>query len=395
MDHIIIMSGLGLWSMNEKSGAPSFYNTIKGYIRNGWNTHLIHISNSKKGSIPGLDYQIINDPFENKVFIRGVGFFTKYLRHAILTKRLAEKTSDVLKEIPPSDRVVIYAYEIEAVSAAKKVATQYHLPLVTRFQGTILSDERRILFKRMRLALHYKALSTKADLIIMTNDGTQGDRILKKLGNTSKLLFLLNGLDKPQLVNREEVLTDISEERKILLTVSRLVNWKRLDRAINAMTEVIKKHPESLLVIVGDGDERSKLEELVRDLGLKDYVRFEGAQPHEKVDAYMQRSDIFLSLYDLSNMGNPLFEAMMNGMPIITTDVGDTSSIVENGINGILLDHKSLSKHDIAEKITYLLENKELSTRLGINAKNYANENFYSWRERIDRETIEVSKLLS
>jgi len=91
------------------------------------------------------------------------------------------------------------------------------------------------------------------------------------------------------------------------LFASRLVYWKRLDRALELACHLRPKVPDLLLVIVGDGTDRPRLEAEAVRLGVSDSVRFAGAVAHTQMPVFYQTADVFGSLYDLSNAGNPLF----------------------------------------------------------------------------------------
>jgi glycosyltransferase involved in cell wall biosynthesis len=64
---------------------------------------------------------------------------------------------------------------------------------------------------------------------------------------------------------------------------------------------------------------------------------FEGAVQQQDVVRYLHAADVFLSLNDLSNVGNPLLEAMACGKPIVTVDSGTTGQLIHDGETGILL----------------------------------------------------------
>ena len=147
-----------------------------------------------------------------------------------------------------------------------------------------------------------------------------------------------------------------------------------------------------MLVVVGDGPKREALEQLAEQLGVREYVRFEGAVPHAEVPKYMAAADIFLSFYDWSNVGNPLLEAMMAGKCIVTLNNGDTGDFVRNGENGILLDYEDLP--NLPRVINKLLADEYLRLYLGANARKFAKQHFWSWKERLDAEIKEVKKLL-
>ena len=106
----------------------------------------------------------------------------------------------------------------------------------------------------------------------------------------------------------------------------------------------------------------------------------------------MIASDAFLSFYDLSNVGNPLLEAMMCKKPIITLDNGDTGKIIKNKINGILLSVDEIDK--IPEMMTLLIEDKEFATKISNGARKTADDEFWTWKERINSELLIVENLL-
>ncbi|MFI3115579.1 MAG: hypothetical protein R3Y12_05515 [Clostridia bacterium] len=101
------------------------------------------------------------------------------------------------KYIPQNKNTIIYGYENGQVIPAKIISKLYKLPLVTRFQGTALvKNKKHNIINRIRAFPAYEALKIKADLTIMTNDGSKGDRILKEVQkNANKNLFMINGLD--------------------------------------------------------------------------------------------------------------------------------------------------------------------------------------------------------
>lgn len=231
----------------------------------------------------------------------------------------------------------------------------------------------------------------------MTNDGTQGDKVLQQLGvDMRKVRFWLNGVDWNlfrSMPDPEQVKEFLGVSGKhVLMCISRLVSWKRVERSIEALPGIVEQYPNTVLIIVGDGPERRRLEQLATALGVKEHVRFEGAIPHSEVPKYLAAADIFLSFYDWSNVGNPLLEAMMAGKCIVTLNNGDTAKFIKNGENGILLEYEDLPR--LPEVIKNLLANEELRNRLGANARKFAEKNFWSWEERIEAEIAEVSRLI-
>ena len=400
MNSVIFYSWLSLWSMKNKSGAPSFYKTVELYVKKGWNVYLV--TNEEKNRyidlLPPERVFVVPKYKTDEVFVN-----TKLNKASIFIRQMhyteyAKKVTQKILESNITCKFVLYAYEIYGVKVAKWASTTYGIPCVSRFQGTILDGIKDTIWNRVRYYPHFQALGEETDLIIMTNDGTRGDSVLKNLKNkTRNIKFWVNGLD---LIGSKEKYDysdfrqeyGLKKEQKVLLTVSRLERWKHVERAIFALDEVVKEYENISLVIVGDGAHRPDLEKLVEQLHLEKNVIFVGSIPHDQVYHFIANCDIFLSLYDLSNVGNPLLEAMCLGAPIITLANGDTGKFVENYKNGILLNTDELSLVPI--KILEILHNKQLENSLREHAMEFANRNLYTWEKRMDMEYSEVEKLL-
>ena len=291
---------------------------------------------------------------------------------------------------------LVYGYEIYGVSVAKKLAMKYRKPLVTRFQGTFLrswEEKYGLEYCRKKFKLHYKALSTDANLIIMTNDGTEGDKTLRSLHNDRNMRFWRNGFDFSPLPNtKDDLRKQLNLDKDVFYTVSvcRLAKWKRCERIVEAYKN-IKLHSNTIKhIFVGDGEERRKLEEMISDYCLTEYFVFCGSQPHEKVKEYLQASDVFLSFFDSTNSGNPLIEAIKINLPIVTYDVGDTKDVISDGENGFLLEEPDPVQ--IARKIELLYVDESLRNKL-IEGTKQSSAMFYSWDTRVSNEFEELQKL--
>ncbi|HJD24790.1 MAG TPA: glycosyltransferase family 4 protein [Firmicutes bacterium] len=399
MKRIIFFSRLSLWSMDNNKGAPSFQKTVQGYADAGWEVILVTptMPYDVSHSLGNVRHETYSVPFSFATTeIRKIGYFFK-LFNTWASYSAMKKIGK--KYLNSNTDTVLYAYEIGAVKPVKQLSRRYKLPWVTRFQGTILSDTAYTLFNRIRYYPHFYALHQSADITIMTDDGTLGDKVLERAGNHSKQIFFWkNGVDiaKTQATT-DEILSlrkqyGLRQDEPVLLTVSRLASWKRVDRAIRALAQVIQAKADCKLIIVGDGDSRPDLEKLVQSLSLEKSVYFAGAVDHDDIYKYLGMADIFLSLYDLSNVGNPLLEAMCCAKPIITLNVGDTSSLIKHEQNGILLDPKDENK--ISESILRLLNDPSFAAALGNAAKEYADSHFWDWDTRIATEVDIVGNML-
>jgi glycosyltransferase involved in cell wall biosynthesis len=394
---VLIISDNPVWSMGRGRGSSSFAHTIQGYLDGGWRVCFIsgHKASTAETGFPG-EFQVRSFDARSLKGLsawRKVDFIVRSLWWlyfqcaagvAALMWRLNRKFD------------LICGYETCAAPVSKILSKAWNIPLVLHCQGTLLGDFRRAKCWKARAWIHVLAMKIRADLIVMTDDGSQGDKVLRILGaDMDRVRFWLNGIDvrmfqEPR--NRSEAKTQLNlASRFIRLTSSRLVSWKRVDRAIRALPGVIEALPDTRLIVLGDGPARPALEHLARDLGVGAHVRFEGAVRREMLPLYYVAADVFLSLYDLSNVGNPLFEAMLAGKCTVTLDTGDTGKFIRNGNNGILLS--SLDLPGLSRTIINLLQNEELRDTLGNSAQKYAEANFWTWEDRMAAEMAEIDRL--
>ena len=134
---------------------------------------------------------------------------------------------------------------------------------------------------------------------------------------------------------------------KILMHASNFRPIKRVEDVVRIFAEVRKKLPAKLL-FVGDGPERPAAENLCRDLGLCDDMRFVGKQ--EQMEEIMAVADLFLLTSDYESFGLAALEAMAAGVPVISTNVGGLPEINVDGQTGYLSnvgDIGAMSNHAI------------------------------------------------
>jgi glycosyltransferase involved in cell wall biosynthesis len=383
--------------MGQGTGGPALSRILQAYVQAEWS--VVFITGSGKESrqeLPGVHVVRFGAPRLKRWFgVRIAGAIARAIWWGIFLIRATLLGLRLKRSYPFA---VVYGYELRGVPAARILSRIWRIPLVTRFQGCIIPPGGPAPWKKYARAWdHWFALRTPADLIIMTDDGTQGDRNLQEVGaDMSRVRFWMNGTDKrafTDMPSRQQARSNLGlTQRYVLLMLSRLVWWKRVERGIEAFPAILSAYPDALLLIVGEGVERPRLEQLARDLGVGDHVRFTGAVARQEIKSYLAASDIFLSLYTLSNVGNPLLEAMLAGKCIVTLATGDTERVVKHGATGIMLQEDDLAA--IPGEVISLLKDPERMAELGARARDYAHKHFLSWEERTSMEITEVMDLV-
>lgn len=120
------------------------------------------------------------------------------------------------------------------------------------------------------------------------------------------------------------------EEQIQLIFVGRLEPVKRIDRILRAL-KIIKGSKKSVrLTLIGDGSQRTKLEEMAENLGVSDSVEFTGQVPHDKVPEHLNRSDIFVLSSRMENHPIALKEALACGVYAVAPNKGRIDEILEH-----------------------------------------------------------------
>ena len=172
-----------------------------------------------------------------------------------------------------------------------------------------------------------------------------------------------------------------------LLFVGRLIEIKGLRYLIEALPLILERHPQVILRIVGDGQEKTKSLELVEELGLAEHVEFLGAVANEALTRIYQSSDIvvFPSIV-AEGFGLVLVEALGCECATVVSDSPAMQDIIENGKSALVVPPKDPNL--LAEKINLLIEDGNLRQSLGKQGRQYVLERF-DW-EIITRQYREL-----
>ena len=171
---------------------------------------------------------------------------------------------------------------------------------------------------------------------------------------------------------------DLLPDAEAVLYVGRLAPEKELASLIGAFAAVARRRPRAVLILVGDGPSRESLEERVRQLGLRERIRFAGRQPAGKVLEWLQASDLFALVS--SNEGFPcaLSEAMSAGLAAVVSDIPGNVQLIDSGIHGLRVPMGDEAR--MAEAIAELLGDPEARARMGAAARRRIVENYSTGR---------------
>ena len=158
-----------------------------------------------------------------------------------------------------------------------------------------------------------------------------------------------------------------------LLFVGRMEKVKGIEFLIKAISLIIKVFPQTTLTIIGDGLNKENLLSLTKSLQLENYIHFVGWVKNKDLDIYYEKASIVVipSIWP-ENFPTVCNEAMSAGRPVIGTNVGGIPEIIDDGVNGYLVEPQN--PEQIAEKVIKLFSEENLLKEFGKNARKKAEE---------------------
>lgn len=207
--------------------------------------------------------------------------------------------------------------------------------------------------------------------------------------------WLKNEKIKPEVI----VIPNIIKENKSgkisnlnnrqIISVGRLEDVKDFYTLILVFSVIVKKYPNYILKIIGEGSMREKLEEQIKKCNLQKNVILTGRRTENEINNELIKSDVFVLTSKSESFSLVLCEAMNFGVPCIAFDVDvGPREIIQDGKNGFLIENRNVDL--MIERLDELLYNISLRRFLGSNsynvAKNYYSENIINkWKNIFGR----------
>jgi glycosyltransferase involved in cell wall biosynthesis len=220
-----------------------------------------------------------------------------------------------------------------------------------------------------------RLICSRADLVIAVSKSVKKFLEMKAIKDKEKIVVIPNAID---MTSRELLAKPEKKSGELMIgTVGALVKRKGQIYLIRAFAKVTMSLPKARLEIIGEGPERTRLQEEIKILGLESKVQLLGEQ--KKPGKFMTRWDLFV-LPSLSEVfGIVILEAFEAKLPVVATNVGGIPEIIKNGENGVLLPPSNTER--LAKAISWLLAERKDRERL-------AKAGFETLRDRYDWSKI-------
>ncbi|WLR49142.1 glycosyltransferase [Halobacillus litoralis] len=195
--------------------------------------------------------------------------------------------------------------------------------------------------------------------------------ILKRRFPTHKSkIEVIYNIVSPNLITKmadmeQDVIEKGRSKQMNILSVGRLHYQKGFDLSIKACRILVDKGYPIIWHIIGEGEERARLTDLIHENNLEDHFKLLGLKPNPY--PYMKQADIYVQTSMFEGKSIAIDEAKILNKPILVTDFSTAKDQIENGVTGIIVPKKPV---DISSGIEKLLTNEELTRRLRYNLSN-------------------------
>jgi glycosyltransferase involved in cell wall biosynthesis len=239
------------------------------------------------------------------------------------------------------------------------------IPVIHSFHGHHLYDPEFGFIKRNILNIIERLLAPRATRFITIGKKVRDELLAVKIGKTKQYLSIAPGIAALELVDELGVRKrfGFSQDETLVFWLARFTQVKRPDKVI----EIARLLPKIRFVMAGGGELLDKVK-----ASSPSNVSFVGFQDKNEMWSI---ADIALSTSDSEGMPLSLIEAQMAGVPVVSTDVGSVSEILEDGITGYLAGK---DVKELASKIEMVIQDLESGAKLGKAAKLRAEREFSS-----------------
>jgi glycosyltransferase involved in cell wall biosynthesis len=382
-----------IWA-KKVQGMPIGYLTQREFVEQGHEVHYLVPDDGETHKIQdGINIHRFWMPvyFERPdIYGRGLWWFIWRIQWFIFQLFAIISMARLAKRVHPD---VVYGHGTLCVLPAFLVARLRSVPNITRTYGFVFARKYTTFQHLLNFDLGL-SLMLPASAYVIGDDGTCVEEIANRFKvPLDKAYFWVDGHEKKPMVG--DLDTDafktelgLTPGTKVILTVASLTKLKGTHHVVNALPGIVKRHPDVVHVIVGDGPEMGNLKRQSNNLGVSDNVLFIGRVPHKEIWKYMSIADVVPALWSIG----PLFEAMLSGKCVITIDIGETERFIQNRINGILIKEEEVGR--LSEVINELLTDDTLRRSLAENGKKWAFENLETWQERVQKEVRMVERVV-
>ena len=198
--------------------------------------------------------------------------------------------------------------------------------------------------------------------------------------SAKEMVKIAPGIDTAHFIPQPDAMQKRKElglqDKKIIISVGRLVHRKGQDKLIEAMPDVLRKIPNAHLLIVGEGPYKNHLEKLVNKLSIKENVSFAGRIMYDRLPSYLSAAVLFAMPsrsrffgLEVEGLGIVYLEASACGIPVLAGNSGGAPDAVLEGVTGLCVDGTNVA--EIASAVIEICSDAERASHMGAAGRNW------------------------
>jgi len=224
---------------------------------------------------------------------------------------------------------------------------------------------------------------------------TKGE-IVKASNQIDKFVQIAPGIDTdhfmPKSARADLIKKYRLEDRRVIVSVGRLVHRKGQDKLIESLPKILQSFPDAVLLLVGEGPIKQMLKNTAKQLGVTNQIIFAGRVQHIDLPDYICLGEVFampvrsrFAGLEVEGLGIVYLEASACGLPVIVGNSGGATDAVIDGVTGLLVDGSDIDQ--IADAVCKLLTDQSRAKAMGLAGRGWVIENWQinTWSEKFNK----------
>lgn len=224
---------------------------------------------------------------------------------------------------------------------------------------------------------------------------TKGE-IVKASNQIDKFVQIAPGIDTdhfmPKSARADLIAKYRLEDRRVIVSVGRLVHRKGQDKLIESLPKILQSFPDAVLLLVGEGPIKQMLKNTAKQLGVTNQVIFAGRVQHIDLPDYICLGEVFampvrsrFAGLEVEGLGIVYLEASACALPVIVGNSGGATDAVIDGVTGLLVDGSDTDQ--IADAVCKLLTDQSRAKAMGLAGRGWVIENWQinTWSEKFNK----------
>lgn len=338
---------------------------------------LVEISQHFKKFTPVFAHLYTGDQLKPNLEDAGIKVYSLNIPGSRNFSKAAKELEKIYEKEKPD---IIHSTLFRSDAVTRKLKSNFDIPLISSFVNNSYNELRfqnqplSMQFKLKMVQLYDTYTSRKVDYFISNSETIKQSKAKSTLVNLDKVKVIYRGRDIDKFANVEQT-EDLEglkkslgiENKKVLLNVSRLIERKGQLDMINAMPAILKKFPDTVLLIAGHGVYEEKLNKRAKEVGLEKEIKVLGRRPD--VPQLLAIADLFVYPSYFEGLPGALIEAMLTEKIIVCSDIPENMECVDEN-SAIIFKRGDVI--DLTEKVLAAMDNEQKFEVLGKNARKIA-----------------------